>query len=203
MDPIRRIVGDQPGAHYHAVEVRTCKDILEGGFNGLLSEKLMMVFDEAYWAANPQDKGKMRALVTCDSSNIRLMHTDAFSQKSFLRSYFMSNDLQLVPYDSTDERRYKCFDLAVLHLAAIPARRVLKKTRNIFTLSGTSSLTAHTTTRVRFGTGTPSSRPGVEFIGCSVLPESRSSESDNCRSSTSSQSLTPTQDNVQFRSVHK
>eukprot|EP01043_Picozoa_sp_COSAG02_P012503 COSAG02_NODE_482_length_21409_cov_126.131018_20_plen_114_part_00 len=39
------------------------------------------------------------------------MYTNPFKEESFLRLFFMSNDIQVVPYDSECERRFKCYDL--------------------------------------------------------------------------------------------
>ena len=79
--------------------------------NGLLSQKIAIMLDEAYWAGSAKDKGKLRSLITCAQSTIRLMYTNPFKEQSFLRVFFMSNDEQVVPYDSQCERRYKCFEL--------------------------------------------------------------------------------------------
>eukprot|EP01047_Picozoa_sp_COSAG01_P045790 COSAG01_NODE_4246_length_5209_cov_23.270841_3_plen_788_part_00 len=110
VDPLIEILGSQE-PHFHAAEVSSADSILEGGFNGMLSQKVAIVLDEAYWAGSAKDKGKLRSLITCANSTIRLMHTNPYKEQSFARVFFMSNDQQVVPYDSACERRYKCYDL--------------------------------------------------------------------------------------------
>ena len=110
VDPLLKIMGGAE-PHFHAAEVSDASSILEGNMNGLLSQKIAIMLDEAYWAGSAKDKGKLRNLITCAHSTIRLMYTNPFKEASFLRVFFMSNDEQLVPYDSVCERRYKCYDL--------------------------------------------------------------------------------------------
>jgi hypothetical protein len=110
IDPVTKILGgDEP--HFHAAEVSDASSILEGNMNGVLSQKVAIILDEAYWAGSSKDKGKLRNLITCERSTIRLMYTNPFKEQSFVRLFFMSNDQQVVPYDSTCERRFKCYDL--------------------------------------------------------------------------------------------
>eukprot|EP01043_Picozoa_sp_COSAG02_P025230 COSAG02_NODE_1410_length_12758_cov_67.963504_7_plen_1366_part_00 len=110
VDPMLAIVGGEE-PHYHGTEVSDASSILEGNMNGMLSQKTAIVLDEAYWAGSSKDKGKLRNLITCKRSTIRQMYTNPFKEESFLRLFFMSNDIQVVPYDSECERRFKCFDL--------------------------------------------------------------------------------------------
>jgi hypothetical protein len=110
VDPVLAVVGGEE-PHYHGTEVSDASSILEGNMNGMLSQKTAIVLDEAYWAGSSKDKGKLRNLITCKRSTIRQMYTNPFKEESFLRLFFMSNDIQVVPYDSECERRFKCFDL--------------------------------------------------------------------------------------------
>eukprot|EP01044_Picomonas_judraskeda_P018998 COSAG03_NODE_3901_length_1767_cov_1.408273_2_plen_365_part_00 len=70
----------------------------------------VIVLDESYWAGSKRDKGKLRNLVTEDTHDIRLMHTNPYTEDSYIRIWFLSNDIHLVPFDE-GERRFKCFNL--------------------------------------------------------------------------------------------
>jgi len=86
-------------------------DDVFGKFTAKLSGKLFLVLDEAYWAKSNRDKNKLRALVTEPTHSIRLMHTDPFTERSYLRIVFLSNDAHLVPYEP-GERRFFVLDLS-------------------------------------------------------------------------------------------
>ena len=70
----------------------------------------MVTLDESYWAGSKRDKGTLRNLITEDTHDIRLMHTNPYTEDSFMRIWMLSNDIHLVPFDE-GERRFKCFSL--------------------------------------------------------------------------------------------
>ena len=102
------IVGCE-GASKHAASVSDANAVL-GDFNGVHSGKILLMLDEAYWAGSKRDKGKLRNLVTENTHDIRLMHTNPYTEESFMRVWFASNDIHVVPYDE-GERRFKLFEL--------------------------------------------------------------------------------------------
>ena len=97
------------GASKHAEAVSDANAVL-GDFNGARSGKILLVLDEAYWAGSKRDKGKLRNLVTEETHDIRLMHTNPYTEESFMRIWFASNDIHVVPFDE-GERRFKLFEL--------------------------------------------------------------------------------------------
>ena len=97
------------GASKHAESVSDSNSVL-GGFNGTRSCKILLFLDEAYWAGSKKGKGKVRNLVTEETHDVRLMHTDSYTEESFMRIWFASNAVHVIPYDE-GERRFKIFDL--------------------------------------------------------------------------------------------
>ena len=43
----------------------------------------MVTLDESYWAGSKRDKGKLRNLITEDTHDIRMMHTNPYTEDSF------------------------------------------------------------------------------------------------------------------------
>jgi len=90
--PIARILGEfdlqkagQGGLHTKTTE----PDEVFGKFTAKLSGKLFLVLDEAYWTKSNRDKSKLRGFVTEPTHSIRLMHTDPFTKRSYLRIVFL------------------------------------------------------------------------------------------------------------------
>lgn len=55
---------------------RPCPAADVGNFNGVRTGKIMITMDESYWAGSSKDKGQLRNLISEDTHDVRVMHTD-------------------------------------------------------------------------------------------------------------------------------
>lgn len=96
----------------HAISVSQRKQIV-GNFNGHMSTALLMVCEEAFWAADPQGEGTLKDLITSETALIEKKGYDPIKAKSYMRLVLLSNSYWVVPASVKDERRFgvfKCSD---------------------------------------------------------------------------------------------
>lgn len=108
-DYINRLLGK------HGITVAQRKQIV-GQFNGHLATTLLMVCEEAFWAADPQAEGVLKDMITNKSMLIEKKGYDPIQSSNYTRLALLSNSAWVVPASLKDERRF-----FVLHCSA--ARR--------------------------------------------------------------------------------
>jgi hypothetical protein len=88
----------------HAVHISTPKH-LSGDFNGHLADVCFVFADEAVFAGDKKNEGKLKALITEPRIMIERKGIDAVSQNNYLKILMATNNEFAVPA-TKDERRY-------------------------------------------------------------------------------------------------
>ena len=84
-----------------------------GQFNGHLATTLLMVCEEAFWAADPQAEGVLKDMITNKSVLIEKKGYDPIQSQNYTRLALISNNEWVVPASLKDERRFfvlRCSD---------------------------------------------------------------------------------------------
>ena len=89
----------------HGISVSQRKQIV-GQFNGHLATCLLMVCEEAFWAADQQAEGVLKDLITNKSVLIEKKGFDPIQSSNFTRLALISNASWVVPASLKDERRF-------------------------------------------------------------------------------------------------
>jgi energy-coupling factor transporter ATP-binding protein EcfA2 len=92
----------------HGITVSQRKQIV-GQFNGHLATALLMVCEEAFWAADPQAEGVMKDMITNRSMLIERKGCDPIQSLNYTRMALISNNDWVVPASLKDERRFGVF----------------------------------------------------------------------------------------------
>lgn len=98
-DYINRLLGK------HGITVAQRKQIV-GQFNGHLATTLLMVCEEAFWAADPQAEGVLKDMITNKSMLIERKGCDPIQSSNYTRMALISNSRWVVPASLKDERRF-------------------------------------------------------------------------------------------------
>lgn len=77
-----------------------------GNFNGHLATTLLMVCEEAFWAADPQAEGVLKDMITNKSVLIEKKGYDPIQSDNYTRMALISNNDWVVPASLKDERRF-------------------------------------------------------------------------------------------------
>lgn len=77
-----------------------------GQFNGHLATTLLMVCEEAFWAADPQAEGVLKDMITNKSVLIEKKGYDPIQSQNYTRLALISNNEWVVPATLKDERRF-------------------------------------------------------------------------------------------------
>lgn len=77
-----------------------------GQFNGHLATTLLMVCEEAFWAADPQAEGVLKDMITNKSVLIERKGYDPIQSLNYTRLALISNNEWVVPASLKDERRF-------------------------------------------------------------------------------------------------
>jgi hypothetical protein len=77
-----------------------------GQFNGHLATTLLMVCEEAFWAADPQAEGVLKDMITNKSVLIEKKGYDPIQSLNYTRLALISNNEWVVPASLKDERRF-------------------------------------------------------------------------------------------------
>ena len=77
-----------------------------GQFNGHLATCLLMVCEEAFWAADPQAEGVLKDMITNKSVLIEKKGYDPIQSQNYTRLALISNNDWVVPASLKDERRF-------------------------------------------------------------------------------------------------
>jgi hypothetical protein len=96
----------------HGITVSQRKQIV-GQFNGHLATTLLMVCEEAFWAADPQAEGVLKDMITNKSVLIEKKGYDPIQSNNYTRLALISNNDWVVPASLKDERRFfvlRCSD---------------------------------------------------------------------------------------------
>lgn len=80
-----------------------------GQFNGHLETTLLMVCEEAFWAADPQAEGVLKDMITNGSMLIERKGLDPIQARNYTRLALISNSDWVVPASLNDERRFGVF----------------------------------------------------------------------------------------------
>ena len=80
-----------------------------GQFNGHIETSLLMVCEEAFWAADPQAEGVLKDMITNNQMLIERKGLDPVQQRNFTRLAMISNNDWVVPASLNDERRFGVF----------------------------------------------------------------------------------------------
>ncbi|ARK07487.1 hypothetical protein LAV_00112 [Sphingobium phage Lacusarx] len=97
-----------------------------GQFNGHLATTLLMVCEEAFWAADPQAEGVLKDMITNKSMLIEKKGYDPIQSNNYTRLALISNNEWVVPASLKDERRFfvlRCSDARQGDLAFFGALR--------------------------------------------------------------------------------
>jgi hypothetical protein len=89
----------------HGITVSQRKQIV-GQFNGHLATSLLMVCEEAFWAADPQAEGVLKDMITNKSVLIEKKGYDPIQSQNYTRLALISNSDWVVPASLKDERRF-------------------------------------------------------------------------------------------------
>jgi energy-coupling factor transporter ATP-binding protein EcfA2 len=89
----------------HGITVSQRKQIV-GQFNGHLATTLLMVCEEAFWAADPQAEGVLKDMITNKSVLIEKKGYDPIQSMNYTRLALISNSEWVVPASLKDERRF-------------------------------------------------------------------------------------------------
>lgn len=89
----------------HGITVSQRKQIV-GQFNGHIATCLLMVCEEAFWAADPQAEGVMKDMITNKSVLIERKGYDPIQSENYTRLALISNSEWVVPASLKDERRF-------------------------------------------------------------------------------------------------
>jgi energy-coupling factor transporter ATP-binding protein EcfA2 len=89
----------------HGITVSQRKQIV-GQFNGHLATTLLMVCEEAFWAADPQAEGVLKDMITNKSVLIEKKGYDPIQSQNYTRLALISNNDWVVPASLKDERRF-------------------------------------------------------------------------------------------------
>jgi energy-coupling factor transporter ATP-binding protein EcfA2 len=92
----------------HGITVSQRKQIV-GQFNGHLATTLLMVCEEAFWAADPQAEGVLKDMITNKSVLIEKKGYDPVQSLNYTRLALISNMDWVVPASLKDERRFGVF----------------------------------------------------------------------------------------------
>lgn len=95
---------------HHAFRIQDGKHLL-GAFNAHLANKLFITIEEAFWAGNPKDAGKLKTMVTESTMVMEGKGRDAISIDSHHRFLMCTNDAWVVPA-SESERRWFVLDVS-------------------------------------------------------------------------------------------
>jgi energy-coupling factor transporter ATP-binding protein EcfA2 len=106
-DIMRKLLGS------HAMKISQSKHLV-GNFNQQLSNKLLIVSEEATYAGNKSEDGVMKDLVTSDTVTIEAKRVDPIEVDSCCRIMMTTNSEWAVPATS-DERRYFVLDVGNDH----------------------------------------------------------------------------------------
>ncbi len=106
-DVLRKLLGD------HAIKVSHMRH-LTGNFNRHLSDKLLIVAEESFWAGDKNDEGPLKDMITSDTLTVEAKGVDAVEIRSLCRIIMITNSEWAVPATS-DERRYFVLDVGSRH----------------------------------------------------------------------------------------
>lgn len=95
------------GTHYLLAANRR---YLSGNFNSHFENKLIVVFDEAYWSGDKQAEGILKDLITGSMHQIERKGHEPYPVANLLRVVIFGNDEWVVPA-SSDERRFAVFEV--------------------------------------------------------------------------------------------
>jgi len=102
-DVIRNLLGE------HQIKVSHMRH-LTGNFNRHLSDKLLVVAEESFWAGDKNDEGPLKDMITSDTLTVEAKGIDAVEIRSLCRIIMVTNSEWAVPA-SGDERRYFVLDV--------------------------------------------------------------------------------------------
>ena len=92
----------------HAITAAERK-LIVGSFNAYMAEALLMVCEEAFWAADAQPEGALKNMITSQDMLIEKKGYDAIKSKNYTRMILISNSDWVVPASLNDERRFGVF----------------------------------------------------------------------------------------------
>ena len=93
----------------HSIKIAQMKHLV-GNFNRHLSNKLLVVAEESFWAGDKADDGPLKDMITSSTLTLEAKGIDAIEMKSFARIMMITNNSWAVPATS-DERRYFVLDV--------------------------------------------------------------------------------------------
>jgi len=96
------------GPHYDVVAHNR---YITGNFNSHLESKLVMVFNEAFWAGDKSADGIIKDMVNSPTIKIERKYAEAYNTTNLARLFIVSNEFKVVNA-TADERRYTVFKIA-------------------------------------------------------------------------------------------
>ena len=94
----------------HGSHISNAKHLI-GNFNGHLADTCFLFVDEAFFSADKQHEGVLKALITEPELKIERKGVDAVTCPNYLKVFMATNNDWAVPA-SKDERRYCVFDVS-------------------------------------------------------------------------------------------
>ncbi len=105
---VGQIIGSLFPRHYRLVDN---PDQVTGKFNAHMSSLLMLHADEAFFAGDPRNAGKLRSMITRDEHIIEPKGLDSFRVPNYMRLFITSEESWVVPA-SLNERRFAIFGIS-------------------------------------------------------------------------------------------
>ena len=95
----------------HCIQVSQ-REHITGKFNAHMTNALLMVCEEAFWAGDQASGNVLKNLITNNSAMVEKKGVDAISLSNYVRLALVSNEDWIVPAGLDDERRYFVLECA-------------------------------------------------------------------------------------------
>lgn len=92
----------------HSISANQRKQII-GNFNAHMQTALLLICEEAFWAADPQGEGTLKDMITSRETLIEKKGYDPIKALNYTRIVMISNNDWVVPASLGDERRFGVF----------------------------------------------------------------------------------------------
>jgi hypothetical protein len=122
----------------HAFTVTSLENAI-GHFNAHLSQSLLVFANEAIWGGDKKSQGRMKALITDETTDVTSKGKDTIMLDNFKRWVFASNADHPVPIDRSD-RRFVVFEVSAVRKGQTAYYKSLEDLRDDSNHSGSAAL---------------------------------------------------------------
>jgi hypothetical protein len=105
--------------HPESVATVTKPDLIVGRFNSILSEKVLMFADEAFFAGDPTSRGRLQALITDRTNVIERKGFEPVVEDNCVHLIIASNEDWIIGVNEND-RRFLVLDVGDEHIQDLP-----------------------------------------------------------------------------------